>query len=123
MEEVIQKSLKDRDIEERERQNRRKNIIVFGLPELDNPELETRWEEDIQKMVGLCRNLCKIDIINSDVTKAVRLGKAIQNNERPFLIAMDKETKKQQVFLNLNKIRDAERPFNKVLMRHELMVR
>ena len=31
VEELIQKSLKDRDIEERERQNRRKNIIVFRL--------------------------------------------------------------------------------------------
>ena len=29
VEEVIQKSLKDKDIEERERQNRRKNIIVW----------------------------------------------------------------------------------------------
>ena len=61
-EEIIQKSLKDRDIEERERQNRRKNIIVFGLPESDKPEPETRREEDIQKMIGLCRNICKIDI-------------------------------------------------------------
>ena len=49
--EVIQKSLKDRDIEERERQNRRKNIIVFGLPESDQPKPETRREEDIQKIV------------------------------------------------------------------------
>ena len=94
VEEVIQKSLKDRDIEERERQNRRKNIIVFGLPESDKPEPETRKEEDIQKMVGLCRNICKIDITSRDVRRAVRLGKATENNERPLLIAMDKETKK-----------------------------
>ena len=36
---------------------------------------------------------------------------------------MDEETKKQQIFLNLNKIRDAERPFNKVVMTHDLTVR
>ena len=64
------------DIEERERQNRRKNIIVFGLPESDKPEPKTRREEDIQKMVGLCRNICKIDITSRDVRKTVRLGKA-----------------------------------------------
>ena len=89
MEEVIQKSLKDRDIEKRERQNRRKNIIVFGLPESDKLEPKTRREEDIQKMVGLCRNICKIDITSRDVRKAVRLGKVTQNNERPLPIAMD----------------------------------
>ena len=37
-------SLKDKDIEERERQNRGKNIIVFGLPESDKPKPETRRE-------------------------------------------------------------------------------
>ena len=94
VEEIIQKSPKDRNIEERERQTRRKNIIVFGLPESDKLEPETRREEDIQKMVGLCRNICKIDITSRYVRKAVRLGKATQNNERPLLIVIDEETKK-----------------------------
>ena len=108
MEEVIQKSLMDRDIEEREQQNRRKNIIVFGLPKSNKPKPETRREEDIQKMVGICRSICKIDITSREVRKAVRFGKATQNNERPLQKAMDEETKKQEIFLNLNKIRDAE---------------
>ena len=50
VEEVIQKSLKDRYIEERERQNRRKNIIGFGLLGSENlnqrPEgkkISRRW--------------------------------------------------------------------------------
>ena len=93
VEEVIQRLLKDKDIEERERKNRRKNIIVFGIPESEKPEPETRRKEDIQKMVGLCRNICKIDITSNDVRKAVRQGKAT-HNERPLLITMDEETKK-----------------------------
>ena len=96
MEEIIQKSLKDRDIEEIERQNRRKHIIVFRLPDSDKPEPETRREEDIQKMVGLCRNIWKIDTTSRDVRKAVRLGKATQNNERPLLITMDEKTKNKR---------------------------
>ena len=32
VEEVIEKSLKNRESEEKDRQNRRKNIIIFGLP-------------------------------------------------------------------------------------------
>ena len=67
-------------------------------------------------MVGLCRNICKIDITSRDVRRVVRLGKATENNGRPLLIAMDEETKKRKIFLNLNKIRDAERPFNRVVM-------
>ena len=79
-----------------------------------------KWEP---WMVGLCRNICKIDITSRDVRRAVRLGKATENNERLLLIAMDEETKKREIFLNLNKIRDAERPFNKVVMTHDLTVR
>ena len=107
----------------KEKDKTEENIIVFGLPESDKPEPETRRKEDIQKMVGLCRNICKIDITSRDVRRAVRLGKAIENNERPLLIAMDEETKKQEIFLNLNKIRDADIPFNKVVMTHDLTVR
>ena len=33
VEEVIEKSLKNRESEEKDRQNRRKNIIIFGLCE------------------------------------------------------------------------------------------
>ena len=36
---------------------------------------------------------------------------------------MDEETKKREIFLTLNEIRDAERPFNKVVMTHDLTVR
>ena len=58
VEEVIQKSLKDKDIEERERQNRRKNIIVFGLPESDKPKPEgkkisRRWQDYAETFVRL----------------------------------------------------------------------
>ena len=35
--EVIEKSLKERDNEEKERQNRRRNLIVFELPESKKP--------------------------------------------------------------------------------------
>ena len=36
---------------------------------------------------------------------------------------MAEETKKQEIFLNLNKIRDVERPFNRVVMTHNLTIR
>ena len=36
---------------------------------------------------------------------------------------MDEETKKQDTFLNLNKIGDTKQPFNKVVMSHDLTVR
>ena len=33
-------------------------------------------------MIGLCRNICKIELSSKDITRAIRLGKAQQNKER-----------------------------------------
>ena len=57
---------KERDNEEKERDdkkerlNRRRNIIIFELPESKKLELEDRKEEDIKKFVGLCKSINKI---------------------------------------------------------------
>ena len=40
--------------------NRRRNIIVFKLPESKKPEPEDRKEEDIKKFIGLCKSINKI---------------------------------------------------------------
>ena len=54
---VIKKSLKNRESEEKDRQNRRKNIIIFGLPESKKTASEDRKEEDSRKFTGVCKNI------------------------------------------------------------------
>ena len=58
VEEIIHKSLKDRDIEERERQNRRKNIIVLDSQSQTNPnqrpegkKISGRWKDYAETFV------------------------------------------------------------------------
>ena len=120
VEDVVEKSLKDRDSEEKERQNRRRNIIIFELPESKKSEPEDRKEEDIQKFVGLCKNKCNINMTNDHIERAIRLGKITEDKDRPLLITLKEESKKREVFQNLNKLRDAGAPFNKVIITHDL---
>ena len=120
IEEVIDISLKDYENEERERQNRRKNIIVFGLPESEKTIPEERKEDDVKKMIGLCKNICKIKFNETDISRIIRLGKAAEDKERPLLITINEEIKKKEIFRNLNKIRDAGSPFNKVTITHDM---
>ena len=65
----------------------------FECLHINKPEPGTEREEDIQKMVGLYRNICKIDITSSDVTKAIRSGKQHRHMKRPLLIVIDEETR------------------------------
>ena len=62
VEEVIEKQLRDRENEEKDRQNRKNNIIVFGLPESKATENEQRKDEDIKRIVGLSKTICQVNI-------------------------------------------------------------
>ena len=118
VEEVIVKSLKERD-NEKERHNRRRNLIVFELPESKKSEPEVRKEEDIKKFVGFCKGIIKIIFDHSMIELMIRLGKATDDRHWPLLISL-KEEGKQDIFQNLNKIRESEVPFNKINLAHDL---
>ena len=118
--EVIEESLKERDNEEKERLNRRRNIIVFELPESKKPEPEDRKEEDIKKFIGLCKSIIKITFDQGMIERAIRLGKTTDDKQRPLLISLKEESKKREIFQNLNKIRESEAPFNKINIGHDL---
>ena len=101
--ESIEKSLKDRDCEERDGQNRRKNIIIFWLQE--SKKNEERKAEDVKKIVGPIKNISKINFSQDLIDRAIILGKATEDKERPLLIVLKEKTKKFEIFQNLNKIR------------------
>ena len=74
IEEVIKKSLKNRESEEKNRQNRRKNIIIFGLPESTMTASEDGKEEDTRKFTGVCKNILKVNITEESLKKK-KIGK------------------------------------------------
>ena len=120
VEEVITKSLKERDKDEKERQNRRRNIIVFELPKSKKSEPEDRKEEDIKKFVGFCKGIIKINFDYTMIECIIKLGKAMDDKHQPLLVSLKEEDKKQDKFQNLNKIRESEVPFNKINIAHDL---
>ena len=74
VEEVITKSLKERDKEGKERQNRRRNIIIFELPQSKKSEPEDRKEEDIKKFVLFCKGIIKINFDQSMIECIISNG-------------------------------------------------
>ena len=94
VEEVIAKSLKERDNEEKERQNRRRNILAFELLESKKSEPEDRKEEDIKNFVGLCKGIIKINFDHNMREHIIRLGKVMDDKHWPLLITLKEEDKK-----------------------------
>ena len=93
VEEVIAKTLKERDNKEKERQNRRRNIIIFELPESKKSKPEDRKEEDIKKFLGFCKGIIKINFDHSMKEHIIRPGKAMDDKHWQLLISL-KEDKK-----------------------------
>ena len=54
------------------------------------------------------------------IEHTIRLGKAADDKQWPLLISLKDESKKQEMFQNLNKIRESEAPFNKINIAHNL---
>ena len=120
VEEVIEKQLRDRENEEKDRQNRKNHIIVFGLPESKATENEQRKDEDIKRIVSLSKTICQVNITEEAISRAIQLGKLNEEKDQRLLITLKGEERKRQLFQNLNKIRDAGEPFNKVIITHDL---
>ena len=90
--EVIEKQLRDRE-NEKERQNRRNNIIVFGLPESKSAE-NMHWKgKDFQQVVNLSKTICQVNITEEAISKAIRLVKLNEEKDQPLLITLKEEEK------------------------------
>ena len=66
--------LKERDNEEKEKQNRRRNKIIFKLPESKKSELEDRKGEDIKKFIGFGKGIFKINFDLTMIKCIIKLG-------------------------------------------------
>ena len=54
------------------------------------------------------------------IERAIRLGKITDDKQQPLLISLKDESKKQEIFQNLDKIRESEAPFNNINIAHDL---
>ena len=79
MEEVA-KTHSRTDSEEKEWQNIRRNIIIFEFPESKKCKPDDRKEEDVIKLMGLCKNIHMVNRSNDYIKRAIRLVNLIEND-------------------------------------------
>ena len=77
-----------------DRERRKQNLIVYGLPETSAPTGIERQTADLKSIQGLVHSEFKITTL--ETTKCYRLGK--QNNKpRPLLIALSDNSVRRQI--------------------------
>lgn len=96
----------EKKIEFLERQNRRKNIVVFGVTDDDRNYLHLQ-----SKIINIISNTMKITCLESDIEDIRRIGKK-QRNPRPVIVSFQTMGKKLEVLKNKKSLLDTKYNIN-----------
>jgi PHD-finger len=109
-------------IQERDRESRAANIILYNVPESRNTKREDRWKTDREFCLALFNKALKVDIREDDLKRFVRLGKVLEDDtkSRPIMIQFRDRILKNMVMESLSRLKDADDIFKSVIFAHDL---
>ena len=90
--------LKDRD-------ERKRNFVVYGVKEVDTNLKEERVTHDKEMVVKICKDVLKVTIATTDLKDARRMGEKIDTKSRPLKICLASESTKESIFKKLVRLR------------------
>lgn len=100
--EVIQSSLREIMAEEKEKERKKDNIIMFAASEPTTNNVNDRKNQD-EKLI---RDVFEcIEVSDVNFQKCIRLGKASADKTRPILITVGDKLKRAEILKNAKKLR------------------
>ena len=120
---IIRKKLEEHTAEQRARNSRTNNVIVFNLPEPDGGSPQEKMNKDLDAFNKLTKEGCKNEVKKSEIEKCYRLGKQENNKTRPLLVKLkddENNTKKKKLFLSLQTLRQHKGRYENVRIGHDL---
>ena len=106
---------------ENERVKRKNNVIIFGLPESDSPNLDTRIQADIAKIDNIIKN--ELGLAHVQIDKAFRLTPRVQDaranstyKPRPTKVILASADARGEVLRNAKILKTPRDPTNKVVI-------
>ena len=93
-------------------ENRKNNIILHGIDEGGNQEQEAAKRKDKSSVEEIFKLIDPSFVLNR-ITDCRRLGKKVENKNRPLLLKMDSGDHKEAIMRNLVKLKDS--PWHKTV--------
>ena len=90
-------------IEEIDKERKKKNLIMFNLPESNEEEATKRYQEDLSR----CGKIFTKELEIQDLTleKVIRIGKKKENGNRPLIIKLGSEADRNTVLSKAKRLR------------------
>jgi hypothetical protein len=101
--EEIDQTLNEKLLEREERQTRESNIMIFKLPESDDPNPQTRIQQDVEKFDDICDGV--LEVGKKTVSKAIRIGKTGGNFPRPLKIVLINKGDRNDILRNARNLK------------------
>ena len=116
---VIEKKIKEKDVEERARKDRRNNMVIFRIKECEVMSGKEKQEVDLKEVQKILKDYCEVELKQDNIAKVIRMGKYTEGKKRPIIITIETEEKKKEIFKNLQKLR---RSAANIIITHDLTV-
>ncbi|MFZ2537369.1 MAG: hypothetical protein WAX04_00510 [Oscillospiraceae bacterium] len=108
--------------EEKDKESRVCNIIIYNVPESDNEDKEARPVEDKNFCLDVFNNILDLTIASGDIKKIFRLGKRNTGDKikRPLLLQFRDRVLKNMIMESLSKLRNAEEEHRNLIFAHDM---
>ena len=92
-------------VEQMEREQKKKNEVVYNLPESKSEEAREIYTEDEEA----CRTIYEgIGVEQVEHKQLIRLGKRVENKTRPVLVKLEKEKNAREILMKAKRLRHSK---------------
>ena len=107
--------------EERDKERRRNNIIMYRIEESEAATAEDRHLADMKFCLSLFNNVLTTGLAEEDIHKIYRLGKR-GDGPRPLLVQLTTHHSKNLIMESLYKLKQAEQKYKQVVVCHDMTI-
>ena len=108
---VIQDEINRKSDEERDMERRKKNIIIYRVPEKRIDNVSERKDSDAVFVKDLLDGVFNLTVQEGDIVKMYRLGRWAEDKARPLLVSFKNVEQKDIIMANLRNLRQPVEKF------------
>jgi hypothetical protein len=121
LESIIKETKNDDLVQERERELRSANLIIYGVDEApEAPDNQTNPQVHDEKFIS---SFLEVIGVTSRPKQIMRLGKRNDNSKRPIKLVMNNTDDKEKVMSRLGNLKNADEVFRKLSVREDYTIK
>ena len=117
---VVQEELNRKTEEDRDAENRKKNIIIYRIPEKKTDNVSERKASDTNFVKDMLDGVFNVNLEENDIEKMFRLGRWNEDKARPLLVAFKSCEMKDHIMANAKKLRQSVAKFQGISVANDL---